>query len=92
MCLGETGNNQGDSFVYDGKIPKSKRKLLEGGINVFTSSFLRAKHIRGINSKHETLNKPLLGLRGRGQSSRCLGFRISHSLLSIYLFSYILDG
>jgi hypothetical protein len=46
MCLGETRNNQGDSFVYDGKISKSKRKLLEGGINVFTSSFLRAKHIR----------------------------------------------
>jgi polysaccharide pyruvyl transferase WcaK-like protein len=46
MCLGETRNNQGDSFVYDGKISKSKRKLLEGGINVFTSSFLRAKHIQ----------------------------------------------
>ncbi len=45
MCLGETRNNQGDRFVYDGKISKSKRKLLEGGINVFKSSFLRAKHI-----------------------------------------------
>ncbi|MCK4736720.1 MAG: hypothetical protein KAT65_29970, partial [Methanophagales archaeon] len=30
MCLGETRNNQGDRFVYDGKISKSKRKLLEG--------------------------------------------------------------
>ena len=39
MCLGETRNNQGDRFVFDGKISKSKRKLLEGGINVFTSSF-----------------------------------------------------
>lgn len=48
MCLGETRNNQGDRFVYDGKISKSKRKLLVGGINVFTSSFLRAKHIPSI--------------------------------------------
>ena len=39
MCLGETGNNQGDSFVYDGKNSKSKRKLLEGGINVFSPPF-----------------------------------------------------
>ncbi|MCK4735278.1 MAG: hypothetical protein KAT65_22690, partial [Methanophagales archaeon] len=45
MCLGETGNNQGDSFLYDGKISKSKRKLFEGGINALTGSFLRAKHI-----------------------------------------------
>jgi len=48
MCLGETRNNQGDRFVYDGKISKSKRKLFEGGINVFASSFLRAKHIPNI--------------------------------------------
>jgi hypothetical protein len=58
MCLGETRNNQGDSFVYDGKISKSKRKLLEGGINVFTSSFLRAKHILFSNNPPNTPSDP----------------------------------
>ena len=97
-------------FLLDDDLPYSlklwlvdRRKALKinySGYLQDLSSTSNCSISCGINSKHETRNKPLLGLRGRaphfrikpflglrgrGQSPRCLGFRIFHFLLSIYV-------